>query len=67
MTLMIGLHQFFLEMSKKCWPRFRVRNSTLLDRYSMIVTILYDQIGRGKYLLRIHSSPNIENSPTGVE
>jgi hypothetical protein len=28
MTLMIGLHHFFLEMSKKCWPRFRVRNST---------------------------------------
>jgi hypothetical protein len=21
MTLMIGLHHFFLEMSKKCWPR----------------------------------------------
>jgi hypothetical protein len=21
---------FFLEMSKKCWPRFRVRNSTCL-------------------------------------
>jgi hypothetical protein len=29
MTLMIGLHNFFLEMSKECWPRFRVRNSTL--------------------------------------
>jgi hypothetical protein len=29
MTLMIGLStSFFLEMSKKCWPRFRVRNST---------------------------------------
>jgi hypothetical protein len=28
MTLMIALHHF-LEMSKKCWPRFRVRNSTL--------------------------------------
>jgi hypothetical protein len=28
MTLMIGLHHFFLEMSKKCWPRFRVRDST---------------------------------------
>jgi hypothetical protein len=26
MTLMIGLHHF-LEMSKKCWPRLRVRNS----------------------------------------
>jgi hypothetical protein len=31
MTLMIGLHHFFLEMSKKCWPRIRVRNSTLTD------------------------------------
>jgi hypothetical protein len=30
MTLMIGLHHFFLEMSKKCWPRFRVRNSKYL-------------------------------------
>jgi hypothetical protein len=30
MTLMIGLHHFFLEMSKKCWPRFRVRNSTAI-------------------------------------
>jgi hypothetical protein len=39
MTLMIGLHQFFLEMSKKCWPRFRVRNSTLLDRYSQSQSI----------------------------
>jgi hypothetical protein len=30
MTLMSGLHLFFffLEMSKKDWPRFRVRNST---------------------------------------
>jgi hypothetical protein len=28
---MIGLHLFFLEMSKKCWPRIRVRNSTLTD------------------------------------
>jgi hypothetical protein len=28
MTLMVGLHHFFLEMSIKCWPRFRVRNST---------------------------------------
>jgi hypothetical protein len=28
MTLKMGLHIFFLEMSKKCWPRFRVRNST---------------------------------------
>jgi hypothetical protein len=28
MTLMIGLHHFFLEMLKKCWPRFRGRNST---------------------------------------
>jgi hypothetical protein len=28
MTLMIGLHHFFLEMSKKFGPRFRVRNST---------------------------------------
>jgi hypothetical protein len=31
MTLMIGLHPF-LEMSKKCWPRFRVRNSTYRSR-----------------------------------
>jgi hypothetical protein len=23
---------FFLEMSKKCWPRFRVRNSTYLAK-----------------------------------
>jgi hypothetical protein len=22
---MIGLHHFFLEMSKKCWPRFQVQ------------------------------------------
>jgi hypothetical protein len=30
MTLMIGLGTyFFLEMSKKCWPRFRVWNSTI--------------------------------------
>jgi hypothetical protein len=28
MTLMTGLYNFFLEMSKKCWPRFRVGNST---------------------------------------
>jgi hypothetical protein len=28
MTLMIGLHHFFLEISKKCWPRFLVQNST---------------------------------------
>jgi hypothetical protein len=28
MTLIIGLHHFFLEMSKKCWPKFRVRNFT---------------------------------------
>jgi hypothetical protein len=28
MTLMIGLHHFFLEMSKKCWPTFRVRNNS---------------------------------------
>jgi hypothetical protein len=32
MTLMLGLHIFFLEMSKKCWPRFRVRNSTYLAK-----------------------------------
>jgi hypothetical protein len=31
MTLMTGLHHFFLEMSKKCWPRFRVWNSTVRD------------------------------------
>jgi hypothetical protein len=31
MTLMTDLHHFFLEMSKKCWPRFRVRNSTIGD------------------------------------
>jgi hypothetical protein len=30
MTLMVGLHNFFLELSKKCWPRFRVRNSTYI-------------------------------------
>jgi hypothetical protein len=27
---MIDLHNSFLEMSKKCWPRFRVRNSTYI-------------------------------------
>jgi hypothetical protein len=27
MTLMIGLHLFFFFSQKKCWPRFRVRNS----------------------------------------
>jgi hypothetical protein len=31
MTLMIGLHLFFLEMSKKRWQRFRVRNSTVIE------------------------------------
>jgi hypothetical protein len=39
MTLMIGLHHFFLEMSKKCWPRFRVRNSTM-QIYKMYNTTL---------------------------
>jgi hypothetical protein len=34
MTLMIGLGtSFFLEMSKKCWPRFHVRNSTIYYIY----------------------------------
>jgi hypothetical protein len=33
MTLMIGLHHFFLEMSKKCWPRFRARNSITSFRF----------------------------------
>jgi hypothetical protein len=42
MTLMIGLHHF-LEMSKKCWPRFRVRNST-------IALILFIHVGFLEYL-----------------
>jgi hypothetical protein len=36
MTLRIGLHHFFLEMSKKCWPRFRVRNSTIITGHLIL-------------------------------
>jgi hypothetical protein len=42
MTLMVGLHHFFLEMSKKCWPRFRVRNSTCDKQNNSFPNLSYD-------------------------
>jgi hypothetical protein len=41
---MIGLHHFFLEMSKKSWPRFRVRNSPILPLNSHLNVYLGDEI-----------------------
>jgi hypothetical protein len=44
MTLMVGLHHFFLEMSKKCWPRFRVRNSTPLISFILNIKQAFDYL-----------------------
>jgi hypothetical protein len=44
MTLMLGLHHFFLEMSKKYWPRFCVRNSTLCCDLTDLSAELQEQL-----------------------
>jgi hypothetical protein len=55
MTLMIGLHHSFLEMSKNCWPRFRVRNS----RYLLILRLkfLFNILNGG----RVHMAQLLRN------
>jgi hypothetical protein len=41
MTLMTDLHLFFFEMSKKCWARFRVRNSTYLPSSTKLLKLIH--------------------------
>jgi hypothetical protein len=54
MTLMLGLQHFFLEMSKNCWPRFRVRNSTCLGNLTSpeLYELLLHLAGNKQYVSR---------------
>jgi hypothetical protein len=51
MTLMTDLHLFFFEMSKKCWARFRVRNSTYLPSSTKLLKLIHFLLLHIRYLL----------------
>jgi hypothetical protein len=55
MTLMIGLHHFFLEISKKCWPRFRFRNST---EKILLINFLKTRKISGLFVVSMTTAPN---------